>query len=340
MAVGNIRVRHPGGVATIQIDFETATVNDLQQEITKASQIPADLQEIKGGYPPHALTVIPELPLDSLGLKPGEQLIVNSRGGSAPAQPPAAAAASSARTQAPLSSSATLNTPAANTSAPVSSSGGPDHVEVDGSYLIHRIVPDDNSCLFSSIALVFEQDQHQASKIRKIVADEIRSDFVTWSDAILGRPRDEYIATILKPTSWGGAIELSILAKYYSTEIDSVDVETGRIDKFTPPPDRDSGNRAILIYSGIHYDAATIAPMVDAPADFHQTLMPRSGEDEESDQILAAAKKLADKLRAKRAYTNTATFDLQCQVCGQGLKGEKGARAHAKDTGHTEFGEY
>ena len=129
----------------------------------------------------------------------------------------------------------------------------------------------------------------------------------------ISRPRDEYIATILKPSSWGGAIELSILAKHYSTEIDSVDVETGRIDHFTPPSEIDSGSRCVLVYSGIHYDAATIAPMVDAPADFHQTIIPRLRAGDE-DAVLVAAKKLADKLRAKRAYTNTATFDLRCQV--------------------------
>lgn len=86
------------------------------------------------------------------------------------------------------------------------------------------------------------------------------------------RPRDEYISTISKPTSWGGAIELAILAKHYSTQIASIDVETGRIDKFSPPAGSDSGNRCILIYSGIHYDAATIAPILEAPDDFHQTL--------------------------------------------------------------------
>jgi len=55
---------------------------------------------------------------------------------------------------------------------------------------------------------------------------------------------------------------------------------------------------------------------------------------------MIAAEKLASKRRLKRAYTNTATFDLRCQVCGQGLRGEKEARQHAKDTGHVEFGEY
>lgn len=115
------------------------------------------------------------------------------------------------------------------------------------------------------------------------------------------------------PSSWGGAIELSILAKHYSTEIASVDVETGRVDKFTPPAEKDSGNRCILVYSGIHYDAATIAPILDAPGDFHQTVVPRE-KDGDDDPILTAARKLADKLREKRAFTNTATFDLRCQV--------------------------
>lgn len=130
---------------------------------------------------------------------------------------------------------------------------------------------------------------------------------------VLSRPRDEYIKTIVQPASWGGAIELSILAKYYSTEIASVDVETGRIDKYNPPPESDSGNRCILVYSGIHYDAATIAPLLEAPEDFHQTVIPRESEGDD-DSTLVAAKKLADKLRAKRAYTNTSTFDLRCQV--------------------------
>jgi len=204
---------------------------------------------------------------------------------------------------------------------------------------VHRVVPDDNSCLFSSVALVFEQDISKAPKIRQIVADTIRNDPETWSDAILGRPREEYISTILKPTSWGGAIELTILASYYSTEIDSVDVETGRIDHFTPPPSRNSGNRCVLIYSGIHYDAASLAPMPDVPSDFHQTIVPVTDEGD-GDPLLVAAKKLADILRAKRAYTNTATFDLRCQICKKGLKGEKEARAHASETGHVEFGEY
>lgn len=86
------------------------------------------------------------------------------------------------------------------------------------------------------------------------------------------------------------------------------------MDYFTPSPEADSGNRSILIYSGIHYDAATLAPIKDAPEDFHQTIMPVRGSTPESDPILKAATALADKLRAKKAFTNTSTFTLKCEV--------------------------
>ena len=54
----------------------------------------------------------------------------------------------------------------------------------------------------------------------------------------------------------------------------------------------------------------------------------------------AAAARLAARLRAGRQFTDTATFSLKCGVCGQGLRGEKEALAHAEATGHTAFAEY
>jgi len=204
--------------------------------------------------------------------------------------------------------------------------------------LVHRVVPDDNSCLFSSIALIFEQDITKAPKMRQIVADGIQKDMETYNEAILGAPRDKYISTILKPSTWGGAIELGILAKHFNTEIASIDVETGRIDQFSPSAGS-TGYRCIVVYSGIHYDAATLAPMEGAPDEWHQSIFPITSADT-SDAILEAAKKLATVLRERKAFTNTATFDLKCEQCGKGLKGEKDARAHAQETGHVRFGEY
>ncbi|KLO08950.1 OTU-domain-containing protein [Schizopora paradoxa] len=329
-----IRIRHPKGASTIDIDLENSTVQDLQQKIREITDILPSQQELKSGFPAKSLTIVPELPLESLGLKRGEQLIVTQKSGSAPlsAPPPAAAAQSQAPSQ-------LRDEPAPrNRGVSSSSKGGPDTVPTDAGVLVHRVVPDDNSCLFSSVALVFEQDISKASRIRQI-ADAIRKDPDTWNDAILGRSRADYISTILKPSSWGGAIELTILANHYSTEIASIDVETGRIDHFVPSS-TSSENRCILIYSGIHYDAVSLAPVEDAPADFHQTVFPVIGADERSDPIVKAATELAAKLRAKHAFTNTSTFDLKCEICKKGLKGEKEARQHASETGHTDFGEF
>ncbi|CCM02079.1 uncharacterized protein FIBRA_04156 [Fibroporia radiculosa] len=341
-----IRLRHPKGVSTLQVDLDGSTVLDLQQQIFCVTEISPSQQDLKAGYPPQPLTLIPELPVSSLGLKQGDQLILTQRPSGSSVQSPFRSNAASAL---PLGGPASAMTSLAASQIPdrgpvaltvgTGNDAGPHSVPMEGGYLVHRIVPDDNSCLFSSVALVFEQDISKASKIREIVADAIRKDLETWNEAILGRPREDYIATILKPSSWGGAIELTILAAHYSTEIASIDVETGRIDQFTPSSGSNSGNRCVLIYSGIHYDAASIAPTADAPPDFHQTIAPIVAPGD-SDPLLVAAKKLADILRAKRAYTNTATFDLRCQICRKGLKGEKEARAHASETGHVQFGEF
>ncbi|KAF8261066.1 hypothetical protein EI94DRAFT_836938 [Lactarius quietus] len=337
-----LRLRHPKGVSTLQLDLDTATVQDLLQAIFAASEIPPSAQDLKAGYPPRALTgVIPELPISSLGLAPGDQLIVNQKHGSA--APPGAA--HTPQSALPANPHATVVSPPASFPPPSSNprpaattlsaaqGSGPDYVQTEGGYLVHRIVPDDNSCMFASVALVFEQNMQKAPVIRQVVAEAIRKDPASWSDAILGRPRDDYIRTILSPNSWGGAIELAILAAHYGTEIASIDVETGRIDRFG-----EGETRALLIYSGIHYDAAVLAPEPDAPQDFCVSVVPSIGT--EGEHLLEALGVLATKLRAKRAFTNTATFDLKCEICGKGLKGEKEARAHASETGHVKFGEF
>ncbi len=46
-----------------------------------------------------------------------------------------------------------------------------------------------------------------------MVASAILSNPIQYNEAILGRPIDEYIEWILKPNSWGGAIELAILSE-------------------------------------------------------------------------------------------------------------------------------
>jgi ubiquitin thioesterase OTU1 len=130
---------------------------------------------VKTGYPPRSLEIVPELPLASLGLLPSDQIIVVQKEG-----PSGSLAPSSTYSSEPAITASTT-TPS---SLPTIS---PDSVPVNGNFLVHRvrflrtflftlschissvyqIVPDDNSCLFSSIALVFKQDITKAHEMRK-----------------------------------------------------------------------------------------------------------------------------------------------------------------------------
>lgn len=74
---------------------------------------------------------------------------------------------------------------------------------------------------------------------------------------LLSRPPADYISTILRSNSWGGAIELSIFAAHFGTEIRSIDVQTGRVDRFG----EDAGYETfvLLVYSGIRASPRLLA---------------------------------------------------------------------------------
>lgn len=121
--------------------------------------------------------------------------------------------------------------------------------------------------------------------------------------------------------------ELAIFSEHYKIEIDSIDVSTNRVDRFG---EGKYNQRAILMYSGIHYDAVALTPALDIPADCDQTQFEIGLED-----IVNGGVQLAAKLKKAHKYTDLATFTLRCSVCQTGLKGEKDAQNHAQQTQHT-----
>lgn len=190
-------------------------------------------------------------------------------------------------------------------------------------------IPDDNSCLFSAISYCFEdRSMSHASKLRHVVADYIRNDPINYNEAILGRSPSEYCNWILKPNSWGGAIELAILSDYYKAEICAFDVTNPRGNIFGEGKNFDT--RAYLIYDGIHYDVLAISLTEDMYPDF--TLF-----DPKDQNIYQKFLNLTIEENKKGKFTNTQTFSLKCNICQMELVGEKGAVEHAKLTGHTDF---
>ncbi|KAJ3000031.1 hypothetical protein HDV02_000983 [Globomyces sp. JEL0801] len=214
-----------------------------------------------------------------------------------------------------------------------------------------RVMLDDNSCLFTSIANV-----DKAPELRKLVSKIIKSNTVKYSQAILGKQPDQYCTWIENNNSWGGAIELSIFSEFFKTELCSVDIATGRKDIFGEGA---YSSRAYLFYrfvihhhlsltgtlyniskvilkkliaSGIHYDAVALSPSTDSPPEFDQVLF----QGEFIPKMDQAVSQLATTWKKLHKFTDTANFTLKCS----GLVGENSAQKHANETGHAQFVEY
>ncbi|ELR18338.1 deubiquinating enzyme, putative [Acanthamoeba castellanii str. Neff] len=216
--------------------------------------------------------------------------------------------------------------------------------------VIRRVVAANNHCLFTSLGYVLEDHNRDAGlKLRQVIADVVKSDPETYNAVFLDQSNEDYVKFILNPESWGGAIELSILCKYYQTEIAAVDVQSLRTDVYgqgegypearptLAPMGRNDLTllvinrlftcRVLLLYDGIHYDPLALTFDASLPEECDVTVF--SVDD---DYVMA-------KARAKKKFTDTARFTLQCMICYEGLTGQQAAVAHAQKTGHTNFGE-
>lgn len=206
--------------------------------------------------------------------------------------------------------------------------------------------------------------------MRELVASTVVNQTEQYNEALLGKPNKEYKKWILQvkvhvvysilifmflikqDDSWGGAIELAILSSYFGLEIDVVNTQHSVINKFGE--DQNYGQRILLIYDGIHYDPLYLEPF-DVRLDIfviyvtksryiviwcllqgspNKTLFPTTDT-----WIFQQAEELAAEARASHQFTDVNHFSLKCMVCHCFLTGQTQAQQHAKETGHTNFGE-
>ncbi|PKK64381.1 OTU-domain-containing protein [Rhizophagus irregularis] len=322
-----LRIRDKNSkIHTITTLNEQASFKELKEEISKLTGVLLPYQELKIGYPPRICKAKNEDTLASAGLLNGDIIILTEISStevvkgtptiSAPAPAPAHA----------------LHTPTVPSTASKSSSKDVISIPTENGFFILREMPDDNSCLFRAIGYVLDRSTDTVQHLRQIVIDHIRKNPDHFSDVVLGKPREEYCSWIARKDSWGGAIELSIFASHYKVEICSVDVRSGRIDRFGQGQ---YDQCVFVIYSGIHYDAIALTPILDAGQEYDQTIFNIT-----DDVTLKAVSAVANKMKQLHKYTYTADFTLKCGQCGHGLKGEKEAVQHAQSTGHTKFVEY
>lgn len=371
-----IRIRGPEGQSVITIP-ESATVGELQHQISEKTSL--SHFDAKYGYPPRPLMLAEHeqsMKLSDLGVRlEGEQLIISRQEirttrvapenltekkdpSSSPKNASKVDNATGATTRdvRPSDVSTGFSFAGVGTAPPLPSQKHPSapmsltrrqntSVETDppelpmpshDSTLLLRIMPDDNSCLFRAFGSAFFGFIDSMTELRSLIAQEIQAQPDTYSQAVLDQKPDDYCRWIQTEDAWGGGIELSILSKHFDLEICSIDVQTLRVDRFN----EGRPTRCILVYSGIHYDTIALSPSdppykrAYAPPEFDTKIFDSSDE-----SVLHKAVELCKVLQGKHYFTDTAKFNVKCNVCGGHFIGEKGATEHAQQSGHYDFGE-
>lgn len=340
-----LRVRGPQGVANIQLP-DTATVADLKSEISSKTELP--MFDLKSGFPPKTLELDQfddELKLVETGLAlNGEQLIATAHDIAGPLKH-----SLNAETHLPPSKDLPSGTSQSKSSkapaAPLSLQRKPNDMAdeppevpfplLEGT-LVLRVMPDDNSCMFRAVSTAYFGGEDTMHELRSMVANTIQNDRTTYNEVTLEKKPDDYCRWITSEDSWGGYLELNILSQQLGIEICSIDVQTLRVDHYNEQAER----RAIVVYSGIHYDVIALSPSFEPYT--HATSPPE--EDVKifelaKDEVLQGAVQLCTILQKRHYFTDTAKFSIKCNQCGWTGNGERSATKHAESTGHMDFAE-
>ena len=220
-----IRVRAPNGTEVYDVDPSTA-FGLFRFMLEEKCHIPTEDQKLMSGFPPKAIEANPEDTLEAIGLRSGDQLIVEKSNVTGVKQghtdgkyiPPSA----------------------------------------EKGFFVRRPVPADNTCMFHTAAYVLQSRSRSGGPaIRRQIAEIVAANPKKFTDVFLGQPNIQYCSWIQESDSWGGAIELSILSFLFCTEIVSLDVQTGRMDIYG----QGEGyvTRVFILYTGRHYDAMALA---------------------------------------------------------------------------------
>mmetsp|Transcript_7756 Transcript_7756/g.23471 ORF Transcript_7756/g.23471 Transcript_7756/m.23471 type:complete len:324 (-) Transcript_7756:1102-2073(-) len=318
-----LRVRSRQGTARVQVNDEWSR-NELLDALAEVTNIPIDRLKVLSGYPSRPLAMEDGQSVAAV-LANGDMLTVEEARDAVRISdyPPSIALPAATPSPEPPRSANGTSSPETAQQPPNSSS-----IAADGEF-VRRVVPDDNSCLFRAVSYVLGQG-HAPEFLRAVIAEHVRKNPDFYNEASLGRSNSEYRSWIQRDTSWGGAIELSILAQHFRTELAAFDVKTMRMDCYGEGANYEL--RGYLLYDGIHYDALALALGGEAVRDLDVTLFACG------DSVAQAkARALAQRENSRKAYTDTQSFKLKCQDCGKILYGEKAATDHAKSTAHANF---
>jgi len=339
MAKLNLRVRHEGGQGVVKgLDPEDSIEKLISHSLEVLGVGDADTGAVKmlSGFPPKPLDLSDrDRSIDSIGVRTGDTIIFQNINTSSSSSSSPSNSSNPCHSSSP-SNSTTPNPKPETALRPLCSDGGQPEskrLKIDPKHekLERKVVPADNSCLFTSINFCMSGEvvsSENSAFMREVCATVVRLDADKYSEAYLGRENEAYCEWIMRKDSWGGAIEVQILAEYLEVEIVVIDIISGSRTIFGECKGFDS--RMCLIYDGIHYDPLYRRTENGSMKTLHSS---------KDDSVLHAALNTANEAHAAHAYTDTARFKLKCLVCGKRLEGEKEAQKHAQELKHTNFSE-
>jgi len=323
MSKVNLRVRYEGGQGVVKgLDSEDSIEKFISHSLEALGILEHQQNSLKllSGFPPKPLDISDrDKSISSIGIKSGDTIIF---------QIPKSEVSETSNTRKGPCPPEDNSNPSYNSDLSNKKQKTLDNSE---NKLNRKVVPADNSCLFTSINYCMSGTvvpSENSAFMREVIANVVGSDKEKYSEAFLGRPNGDYCNWILGKDAWGGAIEVQILSEYFQVQIVVVDTLSGSMTIFGEGHDFPS--RMVLIYDGIHYDPL----YYKTPEGVSQSIYPTS-----DNSILTKAKITAEEAKAAHNYTDTAGFTLKCLVCGVKMKGETEAQKHAKTTSHTNFSE-
>lgn len=313
-----MKIKVKAGAASAVLTVEnTCQVLDLTSHFAGTSLEGVSVLSYRFGFPAKTVAASSTETLQDAGIHANDQLVAETGAGNQ-------ISPSSTGQSRPVQAAAPkLNDNIANV-----------HIAATNNYVILRNVPDDNSCLFNAILYALSgKFKWPDLDLRHVVAETVRNNPLTYDEIVLGRPPEKYCEWIEKSESWGGAIELGILADFLGVRINCFDVELGSRMVFQNEESVPS-KFIVLVYSGIHYDCfVTNTDVTESKANDHG-----NWTDHELD-IVGASDQLVRLLQKRNYTTNTTKFRVRCLECYEVLVGEMGASKHAEAKGHYRFGE-
>lgn len=163
LAASMLRIRFEGRPHSVKYP-DSGRLKDLVAKITEVTGASTESLTIKAGYPPVSIgSLTSDRDLLACGIRPGDQVTVET----------------TSRTKSQTATSATEDYESKLTLLPKSSARSDCSVAVDGGHLVLRTVPDDNSCLFRSVAIALAGGPEAATSLRSSGYDSSRCE-IEW----------------------------------------------------------------------------------------------------------------------------------------------------------------